>query len=43
MDGTVDGVPTPAALIAKGVVPFIKIDMGLEEEASGVQLMKPDQ
>ena len=41
MDGTVDGVPTPAALIAKGVVPFIKIDKGLEDEASGVQLMKP--
>jgi fructose-bisphosphate aldolase class 1 len=34
-------VPTPAALIAKGVVPFIKIDKGLEDEANGVQLMKP--
>jgi fructose-bisphosphate aldolase class I len=41
MDGTVDGVPTPPALIAKGVVPFIKIDKGLEDEANGVQLMKP--
>ena len=41
MDGTVDGVSTPAALIAKGVVPFIKIDKGLEDEANGVQLMKP--
>ena len=41
MDGTVGGVPTPAALIAKGVVPFIKIDKGLEDEANGVQLMKP--
>ncbi|MFO1256150.1 MAG: fructose bisphosphate aldolase [Sphingomonadaceae bacterium] len=41
MDGTVDGVATPAALIAKGVVPFIKIDKGLEDEANGVQLMKP--
>ncbi len=41
MDGTVDGKPTPAALIAKGVVPFIKIDKGLEDEANGVQLMKP--
>jgi fructose-bisphosphate aldolase, class I len=41
MDGTVDGLPTPAALIAKGVVPFIKIDKGLEDEANGVQLMKP--
>ncbi len=41
MDGTVDGKPTPAALIAKGVVPFIKIDKGLEDEVNGVQLMKP--
>lgn len=41
MDGEVDGKPTPAALIAKGVVPFIKIDKGLEDEASGVQMMKP--
>ncbi|MCH7627707.1 fructose bisphosphate aldolase [Novosphingobium percolationis] len=41
MDGTVDGKPTPAALIEKGVVPFIKIDKGLEDEANGVQLMKP--
>ncbi len=41
MDGQVDGVSTPAALLAKGVVPFIKIDKGLEEEANGVQLMKP--
>lgn len=41
MDGTVDGQPVPAALIEKGVVPFIKIDKGLEDEANGVQLMKP--
>jgi fructose-bisphosphate aldolase, class I len=41
MDGTVDGAPTPSALIAKGVVPFIKIDKGLEDEANGVQMMKP--
>ena len=41
MDGTVGGKPTPAALIAKGVVPFIKIDKGLEDEVDGVQLMKP--
>lgn len=41
MDGSVDGKPTPLALIDKGVVPFIKIDKGLEEEANGVQLMKP--
>jgi fructose-bisphosphate aldolase, class I len=41
MDGEVGGKPTPAALIEKGVVPFIKIDKGLEAEADGVQLMKP--
>jgi len=41
MDGQVGGQPTPAALIAKGVIPFIKIDKGLEDEASGVQMMKP--
>jgi fructose-bisphosphate aldolase class I len=41
MDGQVDGKPTPTALIEKGVVPFIKIDKGLEDEANGVQLMKP--
>ena len=41
MDGHVDGKPVPAALIEKGVVPFIKIDKGLEDEADGVQLMKP--
>jgi fructose-bisphosphate aldolase class I len=41
MDGTVDGKPVPAALIEKGVVPFIKVDKGLEDEANGVQLMKP--
>ena len=40
MDGTVDGKPTPQALIDLGVVPFIKIDKGLEDEANGVQLMK---
>jgi len=40
MDGEVDGQAVPAALIAKGVVPFIKIDKGLEDEAEGVQLMK---
>ena len=41
MDGQVGGKPTPQALIDQGVVPFIKIDKGLEEEANGVQLMKP--
>lgn len=41
MDGEVDGKPTPAALIERGIVPFIKIDKGLEDEQNGVQLMKP--
>lgn len=41
MDGEVEGKPTPAALTERGIVPFIKIDKGLEEERDGVQLMKP--
>jgi fructose-bisphosphate aldolase class I len=41
MDAMVAGKPTPQALIDLGVVPFIKIDKGLEAEANGVQLMKP--
>jgi fructose-bisphosphate aldolase class I len=41
MDGEVDGRPVPEVLRERGVVPFIKIDKGLEAEANGVQLMKP--
>jgi fructose-bisphosphate aldolase class I len=42
MDRLVDGVPTATFLWEKrGVVPFLKIDKGLEAEADGVQLMKP--
>jgi len=41
MNGDVDGVPVPTALVEQGVVPFLKIDQGLEAEADGVQLMKP--
>jgi fructose-bisphosphate aldolase class I len=41
MDGTVDGKRTPQALIDIGVVPFIKIDKGLEDGENGVQMMKP--
>lgn len=41
MDGTVEGKPTPQALTDRGIVPFIKIDKGLEAEENGVQLMKP--
>ncbi|MCF8708318.1 fructose bisphosphate aldolase [Rhizorhapis sp. SPR117] len=41
MDGQADGKPVPALLKERGVVPFIKIDKGLEAEENGVQLMKP--
>lgn len=42
MDRTVEGQPTTTFLWKqRGVVPFLKIDKGLEEEAIGVQLMKP--
>ena len=41
MDGQVAGKPTPQALIDQGIVPFIKIDQGLEAEVNRVQLMKP--
>lgn len=41
MDGEVDGKPTAEALKARGIVPFIKVDEGLADEADGVQLMKP--
>lgn len=41
MDGQADGKAVPAVLRERGVVPFIKIDKGLEAEANGVQLMKP--
>jgi fructose-bisphosphate aldolase, class I len=42
MDRTVDGVDTPRYLWeTKHVVPFVKVDEGLAEEADGVRLMKP--
>jgi fructose-bisphosphate aldolase class I len=41
MDGQADGEPVPAALWKRGVVPFLKVDQGLEAEADGVQMMKP--
>jgi fructose-bisphosphate aldolase, class I len=41
MDGSIDGKPVPQVLAERGVIPFIKIDKGLEAEANGVQLMKP--
>ncbi len=41
MDGEADEKPVPTALWDRGVVPFLKVDQGLEDEADGVQLMKP--
>ena len=42
MDGKVGDVPVPSYLWQqRGVVPFIKVDQGLEDEADGVRLMKP--
>lgn len=42
MDGTIDGTPTAEYLWnAHSVVPFLKVDKGLADEANGVQLMKP--
>ena len=41
MDGDAHGKPVPEFSEDKGVVPFIKIDKGLDDEANGVQLMKP--
>lgn len=42
MDRDIEGQPTPDYLWnAKRVVPFLKIDQGLQPEKDGVQLMKP--
>ncbi|PJK18499.1 fructose bisphosphate aldolase [Mycolicibacterium goodii] len=42
MDRTIEGKPSATYLWEdKGVVPLLKIDKGLAEEADGVQLMKP--
>ncbi|MCQ8240064.1 fructose bisphosphate aldolase [Rhizosaccharibacter radicis] len=42
MDGEAHGLPVPTYLWKeRGVVPFLKIDKGLEKEADGVSLMKP--
>ena len=42
VNSMVDGMPTAQYVWEKkGVVPFIKVDKGLEENANGVQLMKP--
>ncbi len=42
MDGKVREQPVPTYLYKdRGVVPFVKVDKGLEAEADGVRLMKP--
>ncbi|CAN7692349.1 fructose bisphosphate aldolase [Caballeronia sp. LjRoot31] len=42
MDGQAEGKSVPAFLWEdRGVVPFLKVDKGLEAEANGVRLMKP--
>ncbi|MEE9433126.1 MAG: fructose bisphosphate aldolase [Sphingorhabdus sp.] len=41
MDGDAGGLPVPEYLRSKGVIPFLKVDKGLEDEADGVQMMKP--
>ncbi|HEU4958724.1 MAG TPA: fructose bisphosphate aldolase [Sphingomicrobium sp.] len=42
MDGEANGKPVPELLWERGVVPFLKVDKGLAEEADGVQMMKPN-
>ncbi len=41
MDGDADGKPVPQALMDRGVLPFLKVDKGLEDTADGVKMMKP--
>ncbi|MFM8867839.1 MAG: fructose bisphosphate aldolase [Ilumatobacteraceae bacterium] len=41
MDRAIDGTPTAQFLWeSKGVIPFLKVDKGLADEADGVQVMK---
>ncbi|WP_087046352.1 fructose bisphosphate aldolase [Caballeronia ptereochthonis] len=42
MDGEAEGKPVPTFLWEdRGIVPFLKVDKGLEAESDGVQVMKP--
>jgi fructose-bisphosphate aldolase, class I len=42
MDRSIDNIPTPQYLWErKNVIPFLKVDKGLEKDQNGVQLMKP--
>ena len=42
MDGEAEGRPVPELLWERRVVPFLKVDKGLADDADGVQLMKPN-
>ncbi|WP_370188575.1 fructose bisphosphate aldolase [Qipengyuania sp.] len=42
MEGTSGGKSVPARLKERGIVPFLKVDKGLEDERNGAQLMKPN-
>ncbi len=41
MDGVAHDMPVPTFLRQRGIVPFLKVDRGLEPERDGVSLMKP--
>src|SRR6185369_3955471 len=42
MDGEAEGKPVPSYLWGdRGVVPFLKVDKGLDAEENDVQVMKP--
>lgn len=42
MDRTIDGIPSAQFLWSqKQIIPFLKVDKGLADEADGVQVMKP--
>lgn len=42
MEGESGGKSVPARLNERGIVPFLKVDKGLEDERDGAQLMKPN-
>ncbi|QYJ05901.1 fructose bisphosphate aldolase [Qipengyuania flava] len=42
MEGESGGKSVPARLKERGIVPFLKVDKGLEDERDGAQLMKPN-
>ena len=42
MEGSSGGKPVPERLKERGIVPFLKVDKGLEDERDGAELMKPN-